>query len=92
MLTDFQTRCEDALLERLEFYGSGLTERRVDEDGEPFIYGQLDERDIEVWIYIDGAAFRAGRRKRAYEVPVFSDESAAILAFVEGVTKELTRS
>lgn len=89
MLTDFQVRCERALLEALEFYGNRLVGRGVAEDGEPYIHGQIDGTNIEIWLYPDEAEYCAGRKRRNYEVPVFGDEDATIISFVEGITREL---
>lgn len=89
VLTTFQVRCEDALWEALEFHGDRLLERRIVEDGEPFVHGQLDGGNIEIWIYADGAEYRAARKRRNYDVAVFGDEDETIHSFVSNVVREL---
>ena len=88
VLTTFQHRCEEALLEALEFHGHKFVARRVAEDGEPFVYGQVDGLDVEIWIYPDEAEYRAGRRRRNYAVSVFGDERETINSFVKAVGRE----
>jgi hypothetical protein len=73
----------------LEFYGNRFAERRVAEDGEPFVYGQVDGLDIEIWLYPDEAEYRAGKKRRNYEVAVFGDERQTITSFVADVAREL---
>ena len=65
----------------LEFHGNRFAERRVAEDGEPFVYGQVDGLDIEIWLYPDEAEYRAGKKRRNYEVAVFGDERETITSF-----------
>ena len=91
VLTDFQVRCEESLVEWLEFRGMEFTSREVVSNGETYIHGSVAGADLEVWIYNDEAEYRTGRTRRNFESGVFRDESERVAMFLRYLQKDLAR-
>lgn len=89
-LTDFQERCERALLALLEETHVRIRTREVVGNGETFVHLCLESKGIEVWLYDDEAEYRAGRKSRNFEAVAFRDAEGQIATFIQSLSKELT--
>ena len=54
-LTEFQQRCEEALRKLLEYRGARLSTREIVGNGETYVQAEVEDTDLEVWIYDDEA-------------------------------------
>ena len=78
-LTSFQRKCESELLSVLKKKNLNLDNRRLDGRNETYIYGQV--KDLEIWIYGDGAELTSRTVDKRFEKPDFKSEDELIDAF-----------
>ena len=78
-LTDFQDKCGFALSTVLKSRNLNLVNRRLDGKKEIYIYGEV--KDLEIWIYKDGAEIGGKNIDKRFEKDDFKTEDELISAF-----------
>ena len=86
-LTVFQIEVEKGINDMLEHLGKHVADRRIAGISETYITGSIKDPDITFWIYPDGAALHAGRRRRAFERTDYEALSDLGCKFIEELTK-----
>ena len=79
-LTGFQRKCEDQLLSLLKRKNLVLVNRRTDGKQEANIYGEV--KDLQIWIYEDGAEICGETTDKRFEKHDFESEDELIATFV----------
>lgn len=78
-ITDFQRKCEVKLLSILKNKKLNFIDRKLDGQNEVYIYGKVKE--LEIWIYKDGAEIGGKNIDKRFEKYDFSSEDELIDAF-----------
>lgn len=89
-ITDFQRKCEFALSTILKNKNLGLVNRKLNGQKEIYIYGEV--KDLEIWIYKDGAEIGGMNIDKRFEKDDFKSEDELINAFkseVESLVSKL---
>jgi|WetSurSiteA1Bulk_404760.scaffolds.fasta_scaffold104645_2 hypothetical protein len=91
-LTEFQSKCEQKLLDRLARTGRAILDREVVEGSETYITGTIEGTRISFWIYDDGADFKSSGRGPMFEKPDYKSLDDLADDFVASIGKEIEKA
>lgn len=81
----FQINCEKQLIYALEKAGSSLRKHETRIAREQYLYGEVIDKGIEIWIYEDEAMLSFNNKSYIFEKPDYPNEGSRIDAFVSAV-------
>ena len=88
-LTKFQVKCEHNLVERLRTLGKSISNRTLGGKTETYITGTIEGTNISLWIYDDGADFKAAKGGPMFEKPDYKSLDDLAKGFIGSIIKAI---